>query len=216
MFKSIKTSVLAVILVSTAVIAHAQKKITEGTIVYGIQYKVEAPGAPEEQKVKFSGDVSKLEIEAGPASIGVFLDTKSQTGLVLVDVPVAQKQIAAKMTKADLEEANAAKPKFSDFKATGEKQAIAGYNAEKYTFKDEKGGAYELWATTELETPLNIITSEFKDVKGTVLKFSGEKATITMKSIAADKVGVLSVTTIPAGYDEVTYAELKAMQGGGE
>jgi hypothetical protein len=39
MLKSIKTSVLALILVSTAIIAHAQKKITEGTLVYGMKFK---------------------------------------------------------------------------------------------------------------------------------------------------------------------------------
>ena len=217
MFKSIKTSVLALILVSAAIIAHAQKKVTEGTLIYGIKYKIDAPGAPEEQKVKFNGDVSKLEMEFGPAAIGVLMDNKTLTGLVLVDIPVAQKQYASKMTKADMEEQNAAKPKYSDFKATGEKKSVAGYNAEKYTFKDDKGGAGELWATTDVDLPVNIATADFKDVKGTVVLIDTPQATITLKSLTEGKVGVLSVTAIPAGYDEITYAELKAMQqGGGE
>lgn len=216
MFKSIKTSVLALILVGTAVIAHAQKKITEGSLVYGIKYKISAPGAPEEQKVKFNGDVSKLELSFGPASVGVFLDNASGTGLTLVDIPVAQKQLAAKMSKADMEESRAARPQYSDFKATGEKKSVAGYNAEKYTFKDSKGGVGEFWVTTDLDVPINIATTDFKDIKGFVVLIDTPEATITLKSITEGKVGELSVTKIPAGYDEITYADLKAMQGGGE
>jgi len=218
MLKSIKTGVVALILVSTAIIAHAQKKITEGTLVYGMKYKIEAPGAPEEQKVKFNGDVSKLEMDFGPAAIGVFMDTKSGTGLLLVDIPVAQKQLASKMTKADMEEQNASRPKYSDFKATGEKKTVGGYNAEKYTFKDDKGGTGELWATTDLDVPLNIATSDFKDVKGFPVLIETSMATVTLKSVTEGKVGELSVTKIPTGYDEITYAEMKALQqqGGGE
>ncbi|MBB2144992.1 hypothetical protein GM921_05830 [Pedobacter sp. LMG 31464] len=215
MFKSMKTGVLAAILISSAIVANAQKKLTEGSLVYGIEYKIDAPGAPAENKIKFNGDISKMEIEAGPASIGVFMDLKGGTGLVLVDVPVAQMQKAAKLTKADVEEMNAKKPKLSEFKATGEKAVIAGYNAEKYTYKSDKDDAV-MWLTTELELPLNMVTADFKDVKGTVIKYSDSKATITLKSVSDAKVGALSVTTIPSGYDEITYAELKAMQGGGE
>lgn len=216
MFKTMKTGVLAVLMISTAIVAQAQKKLTEGALVYGIEYKIDAPNAPAENKIKFNGDVSKMEIEAGPASIGVLMDQKTSTGMVLVSVPVAQMQKAAKLTKADVDEMNAAKPKYSEFKATGEKAMVAGYNSEKYTFKNDKGETGMLWATTELELPLNIITADFKDVKGTVVKISDDKATITLKSIKEEKVGPLSVSTVPSGYDEITYAELKAMQGGGE
>lgn len=216
MLKSIKTSVLALILVGTAVIAHAQKKVTEGTLVYGVKYKISAPGAPEEQKVKFNGDISKLELSFGPASIGVFLDSKNGTGLTLVDIPVAQKQLAAKMTKADMDESKTARPQYSDFKATGEKKTVAGYNAEKYTFKDSKGGAGELWVTTDVDVPVNIATADFKEVKGFVILVDTPEATVTLKSLTEGKVGELSVTKIPAGYDEITYADLKAMQGGGQ
>ena len=215
MFKSIKTGVLAAILISTAVVANAQKKLTEGTLVYGLEYKTETPGAPKESKIQFNGDVSRMEIVQGPATIGIFADQKTGTGLVAVSVPVAQMLKAAKLSKAEMEEGNPNKTKLSDFTATGEKAVIAGYNAEKYTYKNDKGESYVLWATTELELPLNIITSDFRDFKGTVLKFANATATVTLKSISDAKVGALSVTTVPEGFDEITYAEMKAMQGGG-
>lgn len=214
MFKSMKTGVLAAILISTAFIANAQKKVNEGTIVYTMK----SDQGEVDQKIKFNGDISKMELEAGPATIGIFNDIKSGTGLVLVDVPVAQMQKAAKMSKEDIEKQSAAAGggKISDLKATGEKQVIATYNAEKYTFKNQAGESYEVWVTTDIELPLNMITSEFKDVKGAVVKFSGKAGNVTLKSINEGKVGELSVVKIPIGYDEITYAELMAMQGGGE
>lgn len=215
MFKSIKTGILAAILISTAVVANAQKKLTEGTLVYAMEYKVETPGAPKETKVTFNGDVSRMGIEAGPASIGIFVDQKTGTGLVSVSVPVAQMLKAAKLSKAEVEEGNPNKTKLSDFTATGEKAVVAGYNAEKYTYKNDKGESYVMWATTELDLPVNIVTSDFRDFKGTILKFSNDNATVTLKSISDAKVGALSVTTVPEGFDEITYAEMKAMQGGG-
>ncbi|MFD0941436.1 hypothetical protein [Pedobacter boryungensis] len=226
MFKSMKTGVLAAILISSAIYAHAQKKITEGSVTYTMDYALTAeqePMAaqlPSETKVKFNGPISKIEIEQGPATISVFRDLASNTGLLLIDVPVAQWQYAVKQTKEDYDKANAASPKMSDFKATGEKKMIGSYNAEKYTYKDDKGGTYELWATNDVELPTGFSGQEFKDVKGTLLKFTrfqqGVKATLTVKGINEEKVGPLTLE-VPKGYEVKTMEEIMALQrGGGE
>ena len=225
MFKSMKTGILATILISTAIVASAQKKVNEGTITYKVDYTLTADQAgmesqlPSETKVKFSGQSTKIEMEQGPATITVISDLASHNGLVLIDVPVAQMQFAVKQTKADYDKALAAGPKFSDFVATGEKQVIATYNAEKYTYKDDKGGAYELWATTDIELPSGLAGEEFKDVKGSLVKFTriqnGIKTTLTVKGIAEGKTGPFSLE-VPSGYEIKTMEEIMAMQGGGE
>ncbi|RZK57424.1 MAG: hypothetical protein EOO87_02940 [Pedobacter sp.] len=214
MFKSFKTGVIAVILISSAAFAQAQKKISEGTLVYTMKN----PEGEMEQKIKFSGEISKMELQAGPATIGILNDSKNGTGLVLVDVPVAQMQKAAKMSKADVDKQNETLGggKLSDFKATGEKQVIATYNAEKYTYKNAAGESYEVWLTTDAEIPLNLLTGEFKDVKGSVVKFTGKGGSVTLKSVVEGKNEGLSVTAIPKGYEEITFEELQAMQGGGQ
>jgi hypothetical protein len=214
MFKSVKTGILAAILISTALIANAQKKISEGTVTYVMK----SSEGEVDQKIKFNGDVSKMEIDGGAYTVNIFNDVKEGTGLVLVSVPVQQMQKAAKMSKEDVDKQMAAtgNGKISDLNATGEKQIIAGYNAEKHTFKSESGETYEIWITKEVELPLNLITAEFKNVKGSIVKFTGKTGTVTLKSISEDKVGELSVSKIPSGYEEVTYAEMQAMQGGGE
>ena len=222
MLKSIKTSVLAAILISTAVVAHAQKKVNEGTITYGMTYELSADQQslasqlPAETKYKFSGNISKIEMDQGGATVVFLTDGVTKNGLVLVSIPMMQKQYAAKSTKEDGEAMMGKTAVYSDFKATGEKMKIGNYNAEKYTYKDDKGAALELWATTELVLPEGITGTEFKDVKGTPVKFTktqnGIKATVVLKDVVADKVGPLSLEA-PAGYEAISLADLKAMGG---
>jgi len=222
MLKSIKTSVLAVILISTAVIAHAQKKVSEGTLTYGITYDLTpdqqsmASQLPAETKFKFSGDIFKIEIQQGPAKITILSDGINKNGLVLVDIPPMQKQYAVKTTKEETEQTMGKTPVLSDFKATGEKQKIGNYNTEKYTYKDDKGAPYELWATTDIQLPQGIIGAEFKDVKGTPIKFTriqnNVKATVTIKDLTEDKVGPVSLE-VPANYEVTTMEALRAMGG---
>jgi hypothetical protein len=222
MLKSIKTSVLAAILISTAVVAHAQKKVNEGTITYGMTYELSADQQslasqlPAETKYKFSGNISKIEMDQGGATVVFLTDGVTKNGLVLVSIPMMQKQYAAKSTKEDGEAMMGKTAVYSDFKATGEKMKIGNYNAEKYTYKDDKGAALELWATTELVLPEGITGTEFKDVKGTPVKFTktqnGIKATVVLKDVVEDKVGPLSLDA-PAGYESISLADLKAMGG---
>jgi hypothetical protein len=222
MLKSIKTSVLAVILVSTAIIAHAQKKVSEGTITYGMTYELSpdqqamAAQLPKETKFKFVGNLYKIEMEQGPAKITVISDGLTKNGLVLVDVPIAQKQFAVKNTKADTEAMMGKTPVLSDFKATGEKLKIGEYNTEKYTYKDDKGTAMELWATTELQLPEGIVGEEYKDLKVTPIKFTrvqnGTKTTMTITSVVEGKVGPISME-VPSSYELTTMDALKAMGG---
>lgn len=225
MLKSIKTGILASILISTALIANAQKKINEGTITYGMEYDLTADQQafasqlPTESKVKFNGSISKIEMEQGPASITILKDNASNAGLILIDVPVAQMQFAVKQGKEEYEKAKANAPKLSDFKATGEKKEINGYNAEKYTYKDDKGANYELWATNDIELPASFSGEDFKDVKGTLVKFTqfqnGVKSTLTLKNIKEEKNGPFTLE-VPSGYEIKTMEEIMAMQGGGE
>ena len=225
MLKSIKTTVLAAILISTAVIANAQKKVNEGTLTYGITYELTpdqqsmASQLPPETKFKFNGNIIKIEMEQGPAKITVITDGVEKNGLVLVDVPVMQKQYAVKTTKAESEQTMGPTPKFTDFKSSGEKQKVGIYNAEKYTYKDDKGTPFELWATTDIQLPAGVIGEEFKEVKGTPVKFTrvqnGIKATVTIKDLKEETVGPLSLA-VPASYEVTTMEALRAMAGGAQ
>lgn len=225
MLKSIKTGVLAAILVSSAIFANAQKKITEGTVTFAVEYALtpeQEPMAamlPAESKIKFNGNMSKMEMQQGPATITVLANIADLNSLVLIDVPVAQMQFAVKGTKADYDKQKESDPKFSDFKATGEKSKILTYNTEKYTYKDDKGNNYELWATNDIELPAGLVGRDFKDIKGTPVKFTtfnrGVKSTATIKSLVEEKTGPFSLD-VPKGYEIKTMEEIMQMQGGGQ
>jgi len=225
MFKSIKTGVLALLLIGTAAYAHAQKKITQGVITYGIAYEVskdqqsaiDVSGLPTENKLEFNGNFSKLGMEMGPSLLTIIKDGGTENALLLIEIPMAQKQIATKMSKEDVEK-QAGGIKYSDFKATGEKLEISGYKTEKYTYKDNQGNAYELWATKDITLTPGATNSEFKALKATPIKFTlsqnNVKTIMTIKSITEQKVGPFTLD-IPAGYDVMTMAELEALQVGG-
>lgn len=226
MFKSMKTSVIALLLVGTAVMANAQKKLDQGTIVYGISYDltpeqktmIDASMLPTESAVDFNGSFASIKIESGPAMVNIITDRATKTGLLLVDVPIAQKQFATKMSEEEMEKQKG-DIKFSNFKATGEKQNIGGYNAEKYTYSDNKGANYELWATKDVQLATGASYTEFADVKATPVKFAmvsnGIKTNYVVKAIKENKVGPFTLT-VPAGYEVKTMAEMQAMQGGGQ
>lgn len=225
MFKSMKTGVLAAILMSTAIFANAQKKVSEGSLIYTAEY-LPAAGQeamvamlPKESKTEFSGDLSKIILQQGPATITILQNFVSHEGLLLIDVPVAQMQFAVKQTKADYQKAIEAMPVFSAFEASGEKKLIGTYQSEKYTYKDDKGQVYELWTTNDIELPAGFYGEQFKDVKGTLVKYTtfqqGMKINLSLKSLSEGKVGALSLN-IPSGYEIKTMEEIAAMQGGGE
>ncbi|MBE9598171.1 DUF4412 domain-containing protein [Pedobacter sp. MC2016-24] len=224
MFKSIKTAVLVAILISTAIIAKAQKVINSGTITYGIEYvltedqkkQVDPSVLPSESKVEFSGDISKVQIDMGAAMLKVLTDGVAKKALVLVDIPMMQKQYAAQMTKEDIEKQSGSFT-FTGFKATGEKQTIGGYNAEKYTYQDNNGANYELWVTNDIKLPAGVHPPGLSAIQGTPVKFSnvqdGFKTVLTLKNIKESKIPPYSLD-VPKGYELKTMAELRAMRGG--
>jgi GLPGLI family protein len=226
MFKSIKTGVLALLLLSTAVLAQAQKAINEGTVNYAVVYELtpeqktsmDASVLPTETALEFNGDLSSIKMDLGAAMVNVISDANTKKALLLIDVPMAQKQFATKMSAEDVAKQKG-NTKYANFKATGEKQTIAGYKAEKYTYNDDKGANLELWLTKDIKLAKGAVHEEFAALNGTPLIFTlfgnGIKSIYTLKSIKENKVGPFSMD-VPKGYEEKTMAEMEAMQGGGE
>ncbi|MES2829297.1 MAG: hypothetical protein V4687_14135 [Bacteroidota bacterium] len=224
MFKSIKTSVVALILIGTAFIAKAQKVVDQGTLTYDIEYNlsddqkksIDPSVLPSQSKVKFNGNFSKVEIDMGAAQIKILTDASEHNALVLVDVPMIQKQYAAKMTKAELDK-QAGNLIYSDFSPTGEKQKIAGYDAEKYSYKDNNGANYEVWVAPGLKLSNGAILPQFAKLKGSPVKYSytqkGLKNTLTLRSIKEEKIAPMSLV-VPKGYELTTMEALDAMRGG--
>lgn len=226
MFKSIKTGVIAFILLGTAALAQAQKKIDQGTVTYAVTYEltpeqksmVDVSALPSESVMEFSNNLGRIQIDLGAALIKVINDADTKTALVLIDVPMAQKQFATKMSAEDVAKQRG-DTKYSNFKSTGQKQTIGGYNAEKYTYTDNKNANYELWLTKDVRLAKGAEYEDFAALNGTLVKYSmtlnGVKSNYTLKSIKEGNVAKLSMD-VPAGYELKTAAEMEAMQRGGQ
>lgn len=224
MFKSMKTGVIAFILLSTAALAQAQKKIEQGTVTYAVTYdakpeqKAMVDQLPTESVMEFNNNLGRIQMDLGAALVKVITDADTKTALLLVDVPMAQKQFATKMSAEDVAKQRG-DIKYSNFKPTGQKQTVAGYNAEKYTYTDNKNENYELWLTKDVRLAKGAEFEDFAPLNGTPVKYTmtlnGIKSNYTLKSIKEGNVAKLSME-VPAGYELKTAAEMQAMQGGGE
>ena len=215
--------ILLVLLVSTGLcsISKAQKTINEGTLTYDISYEltedqkktIDAENLPSLSKVKFNGNLSKVEIDMGLAVLKMIVDGQDRAAVLLVDVPMFKKQYASKFSKEDLEK-QGGNLVFTNFKSTGDKVTIAGYPAEKYAYQDNNGQKYEVWITPGLKLAPGAIPFEFSGLKGTPVKYVsiqyGIRTVLTLKSLKEEKSGPFTLT-IPSEYEVKSTAEMDEM-----
>src|SRR5690606_7913454 len=85
----------------------AQKTINEGFISYNAEYNLPADQQmaaamlPKEYKIYFKGDISKFTMDLGMMTNKVIANSKTNTGLMLMEIPMANQKIAVKMTPQD-------------------------------------------------------------------------------------------------------------------
>jgi hypothetical protein len=199
----------------------AQKPIEEGTLTYTISYElndsqkqnIDTEKLPSVTKIKFHGNLSKVEIDMGVASMKMITDGQARSAVLLVDAPLFQKQYATTFSKEDLEK-QGGNLSFKNFKATGEKKDIGGYHAEKYSYQDNNDANYEVWIAPDLKVSPGAILPEFAELKGTPVKYVsiqyGIKNILTLASIKEEKTGPFSLD-IPSGYEIKTVKEMDDM-----
>src|SRR5690606_30180710 len=171
-------STLVILLVGfTSTLVKAQKNISEGFVSYAAEYDLPADQQvlssmlPKEYKVYFKNEVSKFTLDLGMMKNQVISNAKTKTGLMLMEIPMADQKMAIKVTPEDKKKQEAMMPDY-DLQKTGETKTIAGYNAIKYIADDKKSDLKaEVWITTELSTPLNDFTESFSKIPGTPLEF---------------------------------------------
>lgn len=221
MLKTLKLVLIAFICLGSFA-ANAQKKVTEGYVSYSAEYdlppdqQMAAAMLPKEYKLYFKGDVSKFTMDLGMMTNVITSNNKTSEGLMLMDIPAASQKIAVKITPEDKEKQKAMMPDYEIVKTT-ETKTIGGYSATKYNAKDKKSDStVEIWATNDLNLPLNNFTESFTGVQGTPLEFvsnmNGLKVKMSFKELKEEAVTGLNMT-VPAGYTEMTMEELMSMSG---
>ncbi len=210
--QTIKAIAFGTILTTLALSVNAQKKYTEGNIVY----TVNAMGQDVDGTTYFKPDSSSFSFQRGPASIKMISNTAVDYFAVLVDVPIANMKKAAISNPGEIEEAKDKDPNYT-FAPTTDTKKIGDFNCKKYIAKDSKSGnSYDLWVTNDITAPANLLTRFFTGVSGVPVQFTaiqmGQPQTVTLKSISDAKVPAGSFG-IPADYDKITMADLQAMGG---
>ncbi len=225
MLKSVKFLAIAFICLG-GFVANAQKKINEGVMIYTVEYELPpeqqsmASMLPKENKVYFNGTMSKFNLDMGMFSTTVISNGETKEALSLTEVPMQNKKIAMKMNKEQVEAMQEKQGGIKDYeyKATSEKKMIAGFNCVKSTVTDKNSDfTGEIWATTDIEVPLNSLTSNYSTLKGVPVEFTstmnGVKTKMTLKEVKEEKVGDLKMD-VPAGYETMTFEEVMKQMGG--
>jgi hypothetical protein len=210
---SIKNLAFTITLAASVFTASAQTKYTAGVATYNVN----AMGQDIEAKCYFNTDSSAYSFQQGPAKIGMIGTNKNDFFAVLVDVPVANMKKAAIANPGELEESASMIPEYT-YAATTDTKKIGDYNCKKYTAKDAKAGTtYDLWTTTDITMPANIISRSYGSASGTPVMFTivqqGKTQTVTLKSVTESKVPA-DAFKVPTDFDKITMDDLKALSGG--
>lgn len=219
--KNLKLALIAFICLG-ALTVKAQKTINEGFISYNAEYNLPADQQmaasmlPKSYKIYFKGDVSKFTMDLGMMSNKIISNNKTNTGLILMEIPAAGQKIAVRMAPEDKAKQKGKMPDYIITK-TSESKTIAGYKAIKYDAKDKNSDAkMQIWVTTEIYSPINNFTEDFKEIKGTPLEFTTEmngiKVKLLFKEIKEETVTGLEMN-IPAGFTEISMNDLMSMSG---
>ncbi len=211
---NIKFSKIVLSLAFTAIAfsASAQKNYPQGSATYSVSVS----GQEVESKIYFTADSSASITQYGPANVKLLTNSKGSYFAVLVDVPVASMKKVAVLTSDEIDQAIAAAPKFTFTPGTETKQ-ISGFNCKKVTVKDTKSGStYTAWITNDITAPITSMTKSFADAGGFPVQFTtiqqGQVADVTLKSITNEKAPA-GTFGVPAGFEKISYDDLKAMGG---
>jgi len=226
MIKTVKIGLLAFICLGSSFVANAQKTFKEGTITYTVEYDLppdqQAMVAmlPTEYKVNFKGDMSIFKMDMGMFATQQVYNQSTKEILSLTDVPMQSKKVAVKMNSEEGQKMQDLQygEKDYDVKETTETKQIAGYNCKKYIMNDKIANEQnEVWITTDIKLPTNILTANYLKIIGVPVQFStnarGLKSKMTLKDVKEETVSDINFN-VPTGYETLTFEELLKQMGG--
>lgn len=219
-----KKVILAAVVGLISTVSFAQKKFTEGTITYKVEWQPSpqmqqmAAMFPSELTVYFKGDSTATVSKSSFSNTNTILNPKTEYQRLLIDVPMRNKKYSVIFTPDDVEQMKEFAPSFTANAGT-ETKTINGFNAQKYTITEKKSGkTFDSWFTKDVDVNANSLTQFFDKSLGFPLEFqsfqSGMGVKATVKEIKEGKVpaGTFSATK---DYEEITFAQLVSMMGGG-
>lgn len=200
---------------------HAQKILSEGTIVYDITIQT---GSKEPQladmfdgaktTIYLKGAQSRTEMVSPLGSTTTIFDAKNNSGAVLKEY--GNQKLLIKMTKDDWTDLN---NKYAGivFTIDNETKEIAGYHCQKAHAKLKDGSTFTVYFTKELVTENKDYDYQFKNLPGLPLEYESSignlKVKYTASKITFDPIPMQKFALPTAGYRQLTYDESKNLKG---
>ena len=219
-----KKFILGVAVACISANSFAQKIISEGVITYKVEW-MPPPAAqqmasmfPKELQVQFRADSSAVDTKTNFFSNRVIMNEKTEYLRLLVDMSMANKKYSVIFTPDDREQMQERSPEF-ETTATTETKLISGYQAVKYKVKEKKSGqTFDAWFTKDIRVVDNPLTAFYDKNLGVPLDFQSAASGMPVKATVIS----INESKVPAGifgaskeYQEITFAELMGMMGGG-
>jgi len=218
----------ALLFLATGIFAQASNsantgKITEGTIIYTVEWKLPeqmqamASSFPKELTVYFKGDSSSLKTESAMYSSTNILNVSKEYERLLLDIPMMGKKFSVKFSPADQEKMQANLPELA-LKAGTETKSIAGFKVLKHEVNEKKSNQNsEAWFTKDVEVTPNALSRFFNKNFGFPVEFVSYMNGLSVKAVVKE----IKAGTVPAGsfsaskdFEEISMDQLMQMQGG--
>ena len=214
----------AVFLIGATAFAQTGKKLSEGTLIYNVEWNLPeqmaamASSFPTELKVHFKGDSSSLKTESSMYSSTNITNLSKEYERLLLDIPMMNKKFSVIFTPADQDKIAANMPDLV-LTAGTETKTVAGFNATKFDVTEKKSNQNSTaWFTKDVEvTTQNPLTRFFNKSYGFPVEFTSYMNGLSVKAILKE----VKEGTVPSGsfsaskdYEEITFDQLMQMQGG--
>jgi GLPGLI family protein len=213
-----KFSILIASLIFSFTAMFAQKKFSEGSIVYNVVVNTNDPnpkladgfdGATNTIYIK--GKLSRSELVSVYGTQSTIID--GRTGNVNVLKEYGDKRYMIRMTPADWVEANQRYDSVT-FTDESEHKTIAGYNCHKAIGKLKNGETFVVYYTTELIPENQDFQYSNKSLPGLALEYESNlgknKVIFSASKISFDPVPAAKFDLPKSGFRIMTYQESKA------
>lgn len=206
---------LLFVLLFVSVFSHAQKLLSEGSIIYDITVQTgsDIPKLADnfdgaKAIVYIKGSQSRSDLITALGSSVTFFDSRAGNGVVLREF--GSQKLLIRLNKQNWTEKNKRYQGIA-FTRTNEKKQVAGFNCTKANAVLKDGTSFSVYFTEDVILENKDYDAQFRDLPGIPLEFESTvgkvKVKYTASKISFDPVPVQKFEIPKTGFREMTYDE---------
>ena len=212
-----KRILLSVFVICSVCQVHAQKRVSDLTIVYdavittgAVDPKLADAFDGATTTVYLKGNLSRSEMVSALASFVTIHDAKNGSAVVLQEV--GGQKLLIRMSEADWKDKNR-KYEGIQFTTGSETKTLAGYTCKKAVAKLKDGTSFTVYYTADLIPENSSYNAQFTGLNGLPLEYELTQGSLniryTVAQVNLNPVPVARFDSPKTGYREMTYEESK-------